>query len=390
MPLYVQLATTGLLPSTSRLGGPIIGWCGDSITDGTGASNVVFSFVQRAPIYAGGLAISPASIEAGVPGDDSGDLLARMDSIIANDPQVLFILIGTNDNGANSIATYQANIIAIKAKADAAGLPIAFGTVPPRGTGATTGQQAYITAQNLWLRTWAAAQGCPVADVFTALVDPTTGLMAAAYDSGDHIHPNDDGHTAIAAEVSPVVAALVERPVWPVTTATAGLVTDPLAAAASGWTNWDVAAGFVVGMDYSNVAAVDGDLPAGQWLRLTVPNASGGTTNSNMRTILDPAKWSAGDKLAVFCYARGSHAGALNKVQLINPDSGAALAVNIDSPPTSTPGPIAFAYTVPSSGTPSALALSIVCQAPAGQTRYVDIGAFDVFNLTDLGIDLSL
>lgn len=375
--------------ATSRLGGPIIGWCGDSITAGSGASNVVYGFRNVVPEVAGGLVASYASINGGVSGDHSGMLLARMDGIIASGAQTLFVMIGTNDVGNSlSMATTQSNIEAIKTKADQAGLPIAFGTIPPRGTGATGAQLDATNARNLWLKSWCASQGVPLADTWAALVDRTTGLLAAAYDSGDHVHPNDAGHAQLALTIAPVIEELVEPPVWPVQSASVGLLSDPLQALTAGATYADDMWVLTAGAPdiYDVVAASGGDLPAGQWTRVGYTNSSAFAT---MAATIDPTKWGAGDKLAFFLYVRGDRVGSVNKVQVFN-QGNTALTVALDSPPVATLGPVAFSYTVPSTGTPTALKLAVTMKGTAGSPSWMDVGACDVFNLTRYGIDLPL
>lgn len=376
--------------ATARVAGPIIGWGGDSHTAGTGATNAVFAFPDVTRVIAGGLVVSPASIKAGVAGNTSAHLLARFDTIIAAAPQTLFVMIGSNDadpaNGV-SLDSYRANVAAMKAKADAAGIPIAFGTIPPRSAAASATIRQRTNAINLWLRSWAAANGVPLADVFAATVNRTTGNLAAAYDS-DGLHLNNAGHAVVAATIAPVLASLVRKPVWPVQSKGVGMLPSNL----GDWDNWTILAGVSDNAWTQNQADdVTGTLPAGAWLRVAETNAGGSTTFTTLGQTIPTTGigWGAGDKLAVFLYARGDKVGTLNKVQLVN-ESNVALTVPIDSPPVAYPGPIAFSYTVPATSTPTAIKLAVVGAWAAGTTSYVEIGACDVFNLTRMGIDLPL
>lgn len=67
-------------------------------------------------------------------------------------------------------------------------------------------------AVNTWIRNGNAFDG--VVDADAALRDPAhPERLQAVYDSGDHLHPNDEGHRAIAAAFSASVPA--KRPVTP-------------------------------------------------------------------------------------------------------------------------------------------------------------------------------
>ncbi|MEV5711048.1 GDSL-type esterase/lipase family protein [Actinoallomurus sp. NPDC052274] len=55
---------------------------------------------------------------------------------------------------------------------------------------------------NDWIRTSGAFDA--VADFDRALADPSDPLaIRAAYDSGDHLHPNDAGYRAMAQAIDP-------------------------------------------------------------------------------------------------------------------------------------------------------------------------------------------
>jgi lysophospholipase L1-like esterase len=91
----------------------------------------------------------------------------------------------------------------IIAKAHRAGLKIFGGTLTPF-QGAfyySAAGEAKREAVNQWIRTSGAFDG--VIDFDKAVRDPASPLqMLAAYDSGDHLHPNDAGYQAMAAAVS--------------------------------------------------------------------------------------------------------------------------------------------------------------------------------------------
>jgi lysophospholipase L1-like esterase len=101
---------------------------GDSLTYGTG---------DPGPSWPSRLDAEDANLRlvnnAGVPGDTTAQMLARLNSdVFAYKPEVLFILGGTNDLGHKiSISTTIANLRAIIVAANARGIRIDLMTVPP-------------------------------------------------------------------------------------------------------------------------------------------------------------------------------------------------------------------------------------------------------------------
>lgn len=385
-----QASTGAIIPVASRVGGTAVTLCGDSITVGAGTvPGSGTDYATRLRAYLGGLLSIARTVNAGVTGNTSAQLLARMDAIIAAKPEVLFVLIGTNDVGVGvPLATYQANIAAIKAKADAAGLPILFGEIPPRGNDSDTTAQMVkdINRFNVWLRFWCAAEGVPLAPLHRRLVDPATGYMAASYwTSPDETHPNAAGHDVIAQAVSTALRPLLPTPTWPVVTKGAGLMPRPLMDTFADWGNY---AGPQF-PDRSVVASANGDLPAGQWTRFTLTNgasAGAGTMGAQVPT----SGWTAGDRLLFMAWVRCSAAGVLGKVQAMDGNQ-VAKVIGLDQPAGVGPYPVIFDYQVPTTGTPAELHWGIRIQSRAGATDTVDIGAADVFNLTAMGLtDLKI
>lgn len=398
------------LRSSARVSGRVVAWSGDSITNGSQASNAGnTSFRAMVPKLSGmhRVASVTGSINGGTAGDRSDQLLARVPSIIAQGPQSAFVLIGTNDaNQAVTLTTFASNVAAIVALYQKAGIPVAVGTVPPRASTATAAVTQLIRQYNLWLRLWAPTVGVPLVDTFAALVDTSTGYLSATYDSGDGIHPNDAGHLALAKAVAPVMTALatgtaipdypwlVQAPA-PSTAEITGLVSNPLMAGAGGGTstslptNWSDFAG-VGGRISGNytfdvVAASGGDLPTGQWgkMRLDgITNGSGGIRV--MSRTLTATAFTAGDQLLIAAYLKCSDAAATGMaLKLFNGNTGAALT-SADTFQTATPGPVLYPYTVGAGVT--SIVLGLVGSVTAAQDISYYIGAVNVFNLTQLGL----
>jgi lysophospholipase L1-like esterase len=98
-------------------------------------------------------------------------------------------------SAAQIIAGYQQII----AQAHAVGLKIFGGTLTPfKGAGYfSTAGEAKREAVNHWILTSGAFDG--VIDFASVVADPSDPtMMAAQYDSGDHLHPNDAGYQAMA------------------------------------------------------------------------------------------------------------------------------------------------------------------------------------------------
>ena len=122
----------------------------------------------------------------------------------------MILLEGINDIGNNSgpggaplttqdlIDGYRDLIL----QAHAAGVRIIGGTMlPDKGNGYySDSAEAIRQAANRWIRTSGAFDG--VVDFDKAVADPADpAALNPAYDSGDHIHPNEDGMQALANAV---------------------------------------------------------------------------------------------------------------------------------------------------------------------------------------------
>ncbi len=106
---------------------------------------------------------------------------------------------GTEVSAAQMIAGYELLI----ARAHARGLRIFGATLPPfHGAGYyTPAGEATREAVNTWIRTSGAFDG--VVDFDTVMRDPADPLrLNPAYDSGDHLHPDDAGYRAMADAVN--------------------------------------------------------------------------------------------------------------------------------------------------------------------------------------------
>ena len=200
---------------------------GDSITDGATAS------LDRDQRWTDHLAerLAPrgvAVVNAGISGgrllrDGMGEsALERFQRDVLDQPGVasVIVLIGINDiswpgtafapNQARpTLSELQAGYRALATRAHARGLRVLGATLPPfAGALPGTPLDDYYAADkdalrrqlNAWLRTDSPFDA--VIDLDAALRDPAEpSRMAAAYDSGDHLHPGDAGNRAMAEAV---------------------------------------------------------------------------------------------------------------------------------------------------------------------------------------------
>lgn len=132
---------------------------------------------------------------AGVPGDTTADMLARLNSdVFAYKPEVLFILGGTNDLGHNiSTSTTIANLKAIIVAAMARGIRITLLTVPPDSY---TNMAPEIDALNAAITRLGNTYRLMVIDVHTPLSQPS-GTYWPKYTS-DGLHFSELGAQVVA------------------------------------------------------------------------------------------------------------------------------------------------------------------------------------------------
>lgn len=196
---------------------------GDSIADGVGASG---GAQARWPdLLAARLAPSSVAVlNAGVAGNRllrdgarpyvGPSMLARLRRDVLDRQGVRWLVLhgGVNDIMASDMlavpdqqASAQDIIAGMRAligRAHAAGVKVCVATLPPHGGVGkpfihSAEGEAKRQAVNAWIRT--AGQVDAVADVDMRLRDPARpDRLLPAYDSGDHLHPNDRGYQAMA------------------------------------------------------------------------------------------------------------------------------------------------------------------------------------------------
>ena len=398
---------------------------GDSITNGSSASNYAYSFLPLACEMTGTLFATASLIESGVPGQRVKQMADRVETTLDAGAEGLVVLAGTNDAGRNDIGTatplaeYQADYQRIVDAAHRRGVPVIVCTVPPRAADPAPQPHTFaaIEQYNMWLRMWAPSQGAYLADVNAALVDPATGQLAAEnFAAGDGTHPTDKGHYKMAVVVSEAMRKasqerLDSRLVWAKTAVS--LNANPLMATTTGVrpTSYYEQPGSPGDAPvYTVVPDTRGYLKAGNWAQVDfAPGAVNG--NRNLAITIPAGGWAVGDRLAVtgvmevddisggWAAGLGVNTGAgitystasvMVQNQSGSPMPGASWTRNPGRrrPGTNTYelGPFFFSFVVPAGTT--AMLLWARMAIPAGHRLVMRVGATDVINLTTLGLSV--
>jgi lysophospholipase L1-like esterase len=193
---------------------------GDSITDngnpgssgGSGRINGLTVFTDRSIIGQTLLNMTGGQLRYGgvaaTGGYTAAQILAtHVPTVVANAKRgdICIVLAGTNDQSVTAMATLQTTMRTIFSNLVAIGVRPVVCSIPPGGSPA--GSVAYSQAYAAWLKEYALANGWPFVDLYGTLVDPNTNSYLAAYDSGDHVHPNAPGAAAAGKAIATVLSA---------------------------------------------------------------------------------------------------------------------------------------------------------------------------------------
>ncbi len=141
---------------------------------------------------------------AGNPGDTTTQMLARFQTeVVAYKPATVVIMGGTNDaaNGSfnsTTLATTVSNLQAMITAAKTAGIQPIICTIPPRND--FPNYNANVQMINQAIRQVAASAQILLVDMYSVLVDPTTGIYKVGYNLADGVHPSATGATAMAQQ----------------------------------------------------------------------------------------------------------------------------------------------------------------------------------------------
>lgn len=184
-----------------QMGRPTVAFVGDSIqyaAIGGNATNSVFNANRGPSFWARFLTshriASGQSLNFGVSGDKVADVLARMAPILAANPQVYYLAIGTNDAGVTAYATWTAQYLALLVQLMNTGATVICSTILPR-TLATQSTRDAAQRMNIFIRSLAGAYDRVfVTDPTINYGDPTAADWSprTSY-SYDGLHPKGLG-----------------------------------------------------------------------------------------------------------------------------------------------------------------------------------------------------
>lgn len=380
--------------------GRIAGFIGDSITNGSSASNSIYAYPRQTIALVGAMRMSYASaVIAGTPGETSAQILVRLPALLAQNVSSVYILAGTNDAGGGvTSAVFSANMAAMIALCNAARVTFYVLTVPPRSAAVATASTRTLTTEyNAWIN----ANAPYVVDAFTALAIGGTGDMIADYDSGDGIHPNDLGHRRIAqaAAAKAFAVGVPTTGIAQFVPESTNLIKNPFMSGGGTvpTTYFEQSGGTGTAPTYSIVNDDSGFLDAGRWAQMDFNAAAGGarTFASSLKT----TGWAVGDVLALTgkiqviddggnweSVAAVAHTASV-VVRLVN-QAAAGISPDIVGSAGLDMGPGWRTVTVPVGTTGMILYCTVTL--PTGAHVRVRFGSFAVLNLTALGLVTSM
>ena len=278
--------------------GTVIGFMGDSHTEGVGVSEIRYSYPRQTVHLVGTYYASLNYINAGIGGDTSAQMVQRFEAFILNSMGIMVLWAGANDASASvPLSDYINNMTYMINTAQKKGIQVICLTVPPKE--ATGGEiaitsQPYIYRYNEWLKRWGQHHNVVVVDVYSDLVNHADGTLKVEYADTETHHINDLGHNLIATRLASAIRNKVLNNFinYPVVTQTPeNLCTNGFMSGTStlpdGWSG-SVAAQMI--LDNTGI------LPSGKWIEIALP------TDGNTRIItfnLDTSKYAVGDILSL-------------------------------------------------------------------------------------------
>lgn len=201
----------------------LFAWLGDSLTEngvalsGTAPGFSDYGWQIWADAQLGG--VMKTVINAGVIGETTAQILARVSTVIASGCTYCTVLAGRNDINTGSIAaaTIKANLDTIYAALLTSGITVVAATIPPTftGSGFVTASASQIEADvNDWIRRRAqSTSGMLLADFAAAIIDPATSpgiAKSGMLRSTDNIHFAPKGARACGAALAAALSGRVK------------------------------------------------------------------------------------------------------------------------------------------------------------------------------------
>lgn len=221
---------------------------------------------------------------AGIPGNTLSQMLTRFPTDVgAYSPAKVVIAGGTNDIPATAftaaqLSTATSTLSAIIDAAEAAGIQPIVATVPPRQDAPAAIHEANAKALTAAIKTLVASKqtqygNVVLFDIYSVLVNPSTGAYITGYSLADGIHPSVTGATAAAKAFLTATAMQYSSSTYlPWTNSTsANLIPNALFVNAIG-SSWSGGYGT---SPAPTVTSVSGDTSIqGNWMRLDFPPAT--------------------------------------------------------------------------------------------------------------------
>ena len=252
----------------------------------------------------------------GVGGENTGEMYARMSTVLAHDTEYVLVAAGGISNGmfdGDSVATMQSEMTTIFEELLAAGKKVIAGTVLPSSAWDTATEREHYFEMNLWLRTYATNHDIILVDMGKYVINyDDTDPSMETINTTDGTHLSSRGGYLCGKAVYEALQYIVPTNDWlpisvadttilssnPMMVGTAGDVTNANASGdlATSWTGEQTTGGTAV---YSKVARTDG-LP-GVWQRLVITAPAGATdSESQIKEIFDISAY-IGDSIHLVC-----------------------------------------------------------------------------------------
>jgi len=397
---------------------------GDSLAVGAGSSGGMSYFNLTLRIV-GSAVISDDSINAGVAGENSTQIVARYDTDVRSRPDgkkpgLVIGSMGTNNIIQNiPLATFATDIKLLYSKTVKDGIPLVLCTVPPLGnTNPTTPNPAISTPENraltlqynTFLRLYCAKNNIPLADINAAMTvksGASAGIIDPSYMTGgtDNVHYNNYGHAAHAKTLSAVISAMFTAPhlVDHISGASSNIGTNLVAnptfvVDASSWL--EQAGGTGSAATLSTVTDSTGKLKYGKWLQADWNATTGGSKNIRCSSISFASNGIVTDDILLITarcdYEDTEGNYEFNATPSSKPcqlglyvmDSGFAQRAILDDGAVAKPGPVMKIFTVPAGMT--GLIISMFIKLNTGRNVKFKIGEVGVFKITGLSDIISL
>ena len=333
-------------------------------------------------------------LDAGVGGNTSAQILARVPDVVAANVRYCTVLAGAND-GTDTKAT-KANLRKTwEALIDAGVEPIPILMMPNNAD-----RIAQLADVNAWIQKEAAAMGLVVLDSYTPLVDPVTGnfRQGVFYDAG---HPNGKGHIALARmfaeQLRPVVKTaaplLTSHANDPNNLVNDGVFATPAANGVTGST-WGAAffsasAGSTANAGASLIPTTLAERVVGNKQRITFPVGSHGRYLFRKTIAMAPGVLEVGDKLRVMgkLWMAGVEANGMITSLTMGMTGTNPLRITAPVKQWQFDGVGVFVddITVPEGTTAINLEFTAQTSLAAATQATIDLAALTIFNLTKRG-----